>query len=94
MIKDVKKVKEYMKFGEFIFTSPRWEEFYSKVPYGHYGDTSTPFIEVYKMENLLELSMPVRLQKFDFLTHNPKHNGWRFLPVRFASVRIADLPRD
>lgn len=50
--KDVKEVKEYMKFGEFIFTSPRdGEEFYL-VPYGHYGETSTPFIEVYKNGNL------------------------------------------
>lgn len=46
--RDMKKIKEYRCGGDFIFTTPiDGEEFYL-VPYGFYGETSTPFIEIYK----------------------------------------------
>ena len=45
--KDVKRVKEYRAGGEFIFTAPRDGEEFLLVPYQYYGETSTPFIEIY-----------------------------------------------
>ena len=65
--KDVKKVKEYMKLGEFIFTTPRdGEEFYL-IPYGHYGDGCTPFIEVYSDGVLLRVVNGCALSEVRFL---------------------------
>lgn len=44
---EIKKVKEYLKIGEFIYTTPKEREEFFMVPYSYYGDNSTPFIEVY-----------------------------------------------
>ena len=46
--KDMKRVKEYRVGNDFIFTTPRDGEEFFIAPYQHYGETSTPFIEVYK----------------------------------------------
>lgn len=46
--KDMKKVKEYRCGGDFVFTAPKDGEQFYLAPYSYYGDTSTPFIEVYK----------------------------------------------
>ena len=65
--KDVKKVKEFMKIGEFIFTAPRdGEEFYL-VPYQYYGDASAPFIEVYKNGSLIRTVNASALAEVRFL---------------------------
>ena len=45
--KDIQRVKEFMKMGEFIFTTPKNGEEFFLVPHQHYGEFCTPFIEVY-----------------------------------------------
>lgn len=51
--KDMKKVKEYRLGSDFIYTTPKEEETFFLAPYQYYGETSTPFIEIYRGDKLV-----------------------------------------